>query len=115
MRSHHSSGLAAIKTPPITSLCPPKYLVEECITISTPQAIGCWQIGVAKVLSHPTLIPCCWAMATTVLISVTFNNGLDGDSIQINPVLGLICDLICPTSVISIKSNSSIQTKISFN
>ena len=29
--------------PPTTSLCPLRYLVVECTTISAPWATGCWR------------------------------------------------------------------------
>ena len=45
------SGAAPASAPAVTSLCPFRYFVAECMTRSTPSAIGCWLIGLAKVLS----------------------------------------------------------------
>src|ERR1700761_4235403 len=87
---HHSSFTGVINAPPVRSLCPPKYLVAECITRSAPKLRGCWQTGVAKVLSQATFMLCEWAMTTVCLISVIFNKGFEGVSIQIKPVLGLM-------------------------
>jgi hypothetical protein len=40
-----------IKAPAITSECPARYFVAECITISAPKSNGFCKYGVAKVLS----------------------------------------------------------------
>ena len=51
-RSTHSRSAAT--TPPITSPCPPRYLVALCSTRVAPCRAGCCSTGVAKVLSTST-------------------------------------------------------------
>ncbi|NBQ40890.1 MAG: aldehyde dehydrogenase family protein, partial [Alphaproteobacteria bacterium] len=41
----------------MTSLCPPKYFVEECITISAPKSNGFCKYGDANVLSTHKIVP----------------------------------------------------------
>ena len=41
-------------TPAVRSLCPPRYFVAECMTMSAPSASGFCKTGVAKVLSTTT-------------------------------------------------------------
>src|SRR5438105_15561722 len=50
-RSEKSVLVFAIRTPPVTSECPPRYFVVECMTKSAPRSSGRWTIG-AQVLSH---------------------------------------------------------------
>ena len=46
-------------TPPVASPCPPRYLVVEWTTVSTPKRAGLTRSGVAKVLST-TVRTRCW-------------------------------------------------------
>ncbi|MNT81663.1 hypothetical protein D3C72_2212810 [compost metagenome] len=76
--------------PPSTSLCPPIYFVEECITISAPNKIGFCNEGEAKVLSQAIINPFSLQIADTAEISVIFSNGFEGVSVQIITVFSLI-------------------------
>ena len=78
-----------IKAPIITSECPPRYLVAECITISAPNSKGSCKYGVAKVLSTATKIALlfCLTILEIASISAIFIKGLVGVSNQINLVL----------------------------
>src|SRR5436853_183747 len=66
------------RQPCITSLWPPKYFVEECITMSAPRSSGFCKYGDAKVLSTQTVILCCLASFVTAAISTMFIKGLVG-------------------------------------
>src|SRR5205814_2123464 len=51
-RSKSSSRAFVTTAPPITSACPPRYLVVACKTRSAPSLSGDWRTGVAVVLSQ---------------------------------------------------------------
>jgi hypothetical protein len=55
MHLHTKSSSFIIKAPAITSECPARYFVAECITISAPKSNGFCKYGVAKVLSAKAL------------------------------------------------------------
>ena len=52
-----SSSSSTTMAPPITSECPPMYLVVECRATCAPSASGFWRKGVAKVLSTTSCAP----------------------------------------------------------
>ena len=64
MRSATSSWSVAAK-PPTTSLCPPRYFVVECVTMSAPNLRGCCQTGVRNVLSTATVFSGTLALTPT--------------------------------------------------
>ena len=57
--------------PPITSLCPARYLAAECSTRSAPSASACWFTGVAKVESITTVAPLGRHSSATRATSIT--------------------------------------------
>ena len=65
-----SSSLEVTAMPPIMSLCPLRYLVLECQTMSAPVSSGRWKIGVAKVLSTIVSAPARLAMSAAAARSV---------------------------------------------
>src|SRR5204862_4188311 len=85
-RSEKSVLVFAIRTPPVTSECPPRYFVVECMTKSAPSSSGRWTIG-AQVLSHAQIAPAACAISTTAALPVIFMSGLDGVSVQISLVV----------------------------
>src|SRR4051812_35149431 len=87
--SKNSFFFANIKAPPITSLCPPKYFVVECMEISVPSSSGRWRTGVAQVLSRRVIAPDLRAISDTAAMSTIFNMGFEGVSIQMSFVLGV--------------------------
>src|SRR5256885_5129110 len=87
--SKNSFFFANIKAPPITSLCPPKYFVVECMAMSVPSSIGRCRAGVAQVLSSSVIAPALRAISQTAAMSTTFNIGLEGVYIQMSFVLGV--------------------------
>ena len=90
-----------INAPCITSLCPPKYLVAECIMISAPWSKGFCKYGEAKVLSTQSKALAAFAMIAMAAISLIFINGLVGVSIQINFVLPVTAAFTLATSDVS--------------
>jgi hypothetical protein len=96
-------------TPPMTSECPDRYLVVECIATSIPRASGRCRKGVAQVLSQALSAPAARAMAATSRRSVTAMVGLDGVSAQTNRVLGRTAARTDERSVMSTKDASSPQ------
>ena len=95
-------GRANTSAPPSTSLCPPKYLVVECITTSAPSASGRCSTGVAKVLSQASSAPCACAMRASAAMSLIFMRGLDGVSAQIIATL--------PAQAVATASRSAMST-----
>jgi hypothetical protein len=77
-----ASARANTSAPPNTSLCPPKYLVVECMTMSAPNASGRCSNGVANVLSTTASPPAAWASSDSAAMSLIFSSGLDGVSIH---------------------------------
>ena len=90
-------------TPPVTSLCPLRYLVQLCIDRSMPIDSTGWLIGLAKVLSIADSTPAFLHAAATARTSTQRSVGLIGDSNQTIFVFGPITD---PTL-----ASSSIETK----
>src|SRR3954454_1548654 len=76
------------RAPAVTSLCPFRYFVALCITRSTPSAIGCWLIGLAKVLSIIERTFLALQARATAAMSTQRSVGLIGDSNQTSFVLG---------------------------
>ena len=71
---------AATTAPPTTSLCPPQYLVVECMTTSAPSASGCCRYGDAKVLSTARMAPASCATSASAAMSAMPSSGLVGVS-----------------------------------
>jgi len=87
IRHHVSSSTsdpsAATTAPPTTSLCPFRYFVVECTTMSAPSKIGCLQCRREKrVVDHEQSAPAECAAAATRRMSVIRSSGLLGVSIQ---------------------------------
>ena len=80
--SEPSSAPAPASAPAVTSLWPFRYFVALCITRSTPSAIGCWLIGLAKVLSMTEITPRARHARATAAMSTQRSVGLIGDSNQ---------------------------------
>lgn len=73
----------------MTSLCPARYFVALCITMSTPSRAG-WQFsGVANVESRIVMIPRRRAIAHTSFRSVSCSRGLLGVSRMNGRVAGV--------------------------
>ncbi len=84
MRCQSSSSRAVASAPAITSECPFKYLVAECMTMCAPSSSGRVSSGVATVESTATIAPTSRAMSLAAAMSVISQVGLAGVSIQIN-------------------------------
>ncbi len=87
----------------ITSLCPPKYLVTECITISAPSAKGFCKKGEANVLSTAQINLFAFAIFAQASISIICMVGLVGVSSQIIFVFALMYFEMLLASFISMK------------
>mmetsp|Transcript_18516 Transcript_18516/g.60799 ORF Transcript_18516/g.60799 Transcript_18516/m.60799 type:complete len:227 (-) Transcript_18516:237-917(-) len=74
----------ATRTPASTSLCPFRYFVAECITMSAPKFRGWLSTGVAAVLSTTQNAPMSCAMLEISDMSETDQVGLAGVSSQTN-------------------------------
>src|SRR5882724_5840648 len=61
-RAQNASSRAVVSAPAITSLCPFKYFVAECMTRSAPRLSGRVSTGVAAVLSTASRAPPEWAI-----------------------------------------------------
>ncbi len=103
--SHRS--LFVRTAPPITSECPPRYFVVECIDKSAPRASGCWRYGEAKVLSTATSTSEPWAMSHSASISTMRMSGFVGVSIHMSFVSGRSASSAAWRSVMSMKLNST--------
>jgi hypothetical protein len=99
-----SASPRRMTAPPMTSLCPPKYLVELWTTMSAPRSSGRCSTGVAKVLSQPTTALRARASFTTAAMSVSLSVGFDGVSIHTRRVDGRIAASTLSTRVVSTKS-----------
>ena len=95
------SGSAVTSTPPMMSEWPFRYLVAECITTSAPRLSGCWQKGVAKVLSTISSRPCALATFDRAAMSASFISGLVGVSTHSILVLGVMA---ASTAAMSLRS-----------
>ena len=88
-RSDSKSVASSTTTaPPITSECPPRYLVVECTTTCAPSAIGFCRNGVAKVLSTTSQAPRRRAISAHAAMSIRRSIGFVGLSIQTMRVAG---------------------------
>ena len=104
-RSYSVSSLTE-SVPPKQSLCPPKNLVPECITISMPASSGVISVGVPNVLSTAVIIWCRLPKRAIAARSGTDKRGLPIVSAQINRVLSSMADSMASASVISTKVTS---------
>ena len=94
---------ALTTTPPVTSPCPPRYLVEEWTARSAPSSRQRCRTGVAQVLSQTQASPRSWASCATWAMSVILSSGLDGVSTRMSLVAGVIASLTASMSVMSTK------------
>src|SRR5205807_1651360 len=92
------SSSSSITAPPTTSLCPPRYFVELCTTMSAPSDSGFCRHGVAKVLSTTVIAPRAWAMSVTALMSTSRSSGFVGDSSQTILVRSVIASWTAPVA-----------------
>src|SRR5207244_11228439 len=74
-RAQNASSRAVVSVPAITSLCPFRYLVAECMTRSAPRLSGRVSTGVAAVLSTASNAPPAWAISAAPAMSVTDHSG----------------------------------------
>ena len=96
-------GSRTITAPPVTSLWPPKYLVVECMTRSTPRSSGRCRSGVAHVLSQHEIAPPSRAMPASASMSEMRMSGFDGVSIHTRRVFGRMAARTASRSVMSTK------------
>jgi hypothetical protein len=76
------SSRRVASSPLITSECPDRYFVAECMTMSAPSSSGRCRNGVANVLSTTVSAPETAATRARAAMSTTFSNGLVGVSSQ---------------------------------
>src|SRR5579872_3562189 len=107
--SKSESAFLKISVPAVTSLCPERYLVIECMLTSAPSSSGRCSSGVAQVLSHATRAPDFLAIAVIARMSQTVSRGFDGVSVQINRVPGVTARSIAPRSRMSTNVDFSPQ------
>ena len=108
MRGQMPPSSAETSAPPTTSLCPFRYLVAECMTMSAPSASGRVSTGVATVLSTARSAPASCASAAHAAMSVTAQVGFAGVSIhtiRVRP--GLKAALSAEASPGGVKATSS--------
>ena len=84
MRCQSPSSAAEASAPAMTSECPLRYFVAECITMWAPSSIGRVSIGVATVESTASTAPTSRASSAAAPMSVMSQVGLAGVSIQIS-------------------------------
>ena len=87
IRSHSGDSSRVLSVPAITSECPFRYLVAECITMSAPSSKGRVSTGVATVESTATRAPAACAISQVAAMSVIVHSGFAGVSIQISLIL----------------------------
>ena len=115
IRSQNESLRAVVRLPAITSLCPLRYLVAECMTRSAPSAKGRVRTGVAVVLSTASTAPAAWAISAAPSMSVTDHSGLAGVSIQTSRVRpGITAPFRASSEAASTKSTSSPHDSAKF-
>ena len=66
------------RAPPMTSECPPRYFVVECMTTSAPSASGCCRYGEAKVLSTTSVALLAWATSASARDVGDVEQGIGG-------------------------------------
>ncbi len=71
-------------------MCPPRYFVELCVTISAPSVSGFWKYGVRNVLSTTVSAFTLFAISDTAWMSATFIIGFVGVSMKNIFVFGRI-------------------------
>ena len=87
MRSHSGVSSRALSVPAMTSECPLRYFVAECITMSASNSNGRVRTGVATVESTATMEPAACAISHVKAMSVIVHSGFAGVSIQTSLVL----------------------------
>ena len=86
-RFQYSESSRVTNAPAITSECPFRYLVAECMTMSAPSVSGRVSTGDAAVESTASNAPAVWAISAAAAISVMVQSGLAGVSIHTRRVL----------------------------
>mmetsp|Transcript_101771 Transcript_101771/g.303723 ORF Transcript_101771/g.303723 Transcript_101771/m.303723 type:complete len:264 (+) Transcript_101771:434-1225(+) len=97
------SGSRTQTSPPVQSACPEKNFVAECTTMSTPSVRGLQITGGIMVLSTLSRTPCLRARAASERRSVMRIRGLEGLSVWMIFVRGVMALLTASRSVVSTK------------
>lgn len=87
--AHHAicsaiSAVAEHTTPPITSECPLRYLVEDCTTASAPNPMGRCSTGEQNVLSATMSPPPACVASASAARSLMASKGFEGVSTQVS-------------------------------